>query len=392
MDAYVTFYGRFGARLRVANGFSFARAPGEFRDVFHRVGDRGLGERTAGFDRVFCSLHWPRHWREALPHLDDRWVLGGPFVAGWTKDRDVPASIIDGPLERVADPGAGLAGDFDPYFLALLDELPGVHHVEYASSIGTGCHWGRCTFCGEDQGKAERLERPSAGAVVLAAPERDGVAFRANLCTPAATADQLQDVLAAMPARPGLGCQTFVRPEPSVISVVRQARDLSGLTLSTGAEVLSAEALRRLGKGFEPAHVLALVAMACERGASVTLGVMDMIPDLSPAEAEEAARNVELVGAMRRQGARVSVIQNGPVSWFRREAAERFGHPVLEVDDGFRSRWVAAPEPGSPAWSAADRVAGAWTLSGVPVLKRRFATRSGWDAAVSPGKIAPAPR
>ncbi len=359
--AFVTFYDPYpdlqGPRLSLSNGFSFVRhllPPGA--DVIVRADlaeADALRERLAPYARVFCTVAAVTHVQLVSAVADARWVLGGP-LADWCA---VPgATVVSGAYEAWV--GQPLSARFGAYWDEALGPL-GLP-VTYACSLGLGCYWHRCTFCGEPHNRPPRPDRwrTPVAPILRQLPAPTHPLTRAHLCCSSVPPEILADVLRA--ERPS-GIELYVRADAATSRVFEAYRgSLAGLDFHVGLEAFCDGALRLFRKGFTVHDVLTLLADVTSRGATARVTVMSGHPFLTAEWAEESLANVEALTRIEaRNPGRMLLVDCGPTGWPRAALARRFSANVAVVSAN-RGRWrryLAPLDPDSEATTHNRRIA-----------------------------------
>ena len=395
MDIYITFFARRNddRYLNVANGFSFGREKkrGDLDLYFHQGRHASVIadylKRYRSVDRIFCSLCYSAHFKSIAPIVDDRWVLGGPLVAGLlSQGVELPGTAHPGSFESYLGKEE-LSSTFDAYFANMVKTVA-LPHLFFNCSLGRGCYWGKCKFCdyssydGGDKQGGKVAVRPNVGDIIEQLHPLQGCkTANAHLGIPATPPRVLAEVL---DARRDLSVilTAFLRADEAILKVLR---DRPGPTLcqnilfSIGCESLSQTALDMLDKGTTVENTLELTRLILERGGSVVLGIMDHYVF--------ATRQIvtEYLDALRRLQAivkhypkhRVKFTNNGITRWPSERAVAEFTDDYTMQDRGGYSSYVANVPEDSEAFQCNKEIALALRQSGIVQCGDPFVSLSG---------------
>ena len=359
MDIYITFFARRSndKHLNIANGFSFGREKKE-DDVdlcFHHgrkpsfIAD--YLKRYPSADRIFCSLSYSAHLDSIAPIVDDRWVLGGPLVAGLlSRGAELPGTQHPGSFESYLGKKE-LSSTFDAYFANLVKTVK-LPHLFFNCSLGKGCYWSKCKFCeyryydskGEKTGKVTM--RPNVGDIIEQLRPMEGCkTTNAHLGIPATPPKTLAQVLDAKRDRRVI-LTVFLRADKAVMNVLRDRSDptiCQNILFSIGCESLSQTALDTLNKGTTVENTLEVARLILERGGSVVLGIMDHYVFATRQIVTEYLESLERLKAIVKEypKSRVKFTNNGVTRWPSKEVIGEFTDDYTTEDWGKYKRYVA---------------------------------------------------
>ena len=346
--AAVTFWIDEPLRIIVFNGFSFVAHAVPFDHCFvnpvwasNSAVREQLRVQLAGYDRIYCSVTATCHLEPLRPIVDGRWFFGGPAFSA-RKHPPVP-NWHQGTLESLL--GMPPSTTFTDYWTGhpALPRKP----VFFTCSLGRGCYWNQCTFCDYKDSDRAFSKKDDVAKILSQLTHPESTAF-VHLCVASCTPPLLEEVLAAGHK----GTFTFVcfcRADAALVQFVKNyGGSLAGLFLSLGVETLSSAAMAILGKGFDFEAVLEMTQAALEKGAHVEWNIMDNLPFLNSAMAEEY--EVNLARAAQRFGLnkRHLIYNNGQIIWPTASVAGKFG-PFRELPDGRATSVIRFDQPAHEA-------------------------------------------
>jgi len=387
LDVYITFFRREGSKLTFHNGFSFGRDEAARKgDLFFTEGCppsriAGWLRKLPGADRIFCSCSLLVHLKTVLGILDDRWVLGGPLIAGLlARGAELPCTAVATSFEEYTGQD-GLSCDFSYYFERFAHKQ-NARYVLYNCSIGKGCYWNQCRFChyryydsAYQDGRSRT--RPNVAGLLARLRCIEGCRWcSVHLCSPATPPGALRALLSTE-RKAGLRFRLFLRADPPVLKTVRQFDGgvCEGKYFSIGLESFSQSIVDRIGKGTSVRNVLELTRLIAERGGKVNLGIMDhyaFIDEQAVGESLESLEKLEQL-ARRFPRGRIGFYNNGITRWPVKEVLPDLSDfEVRELDNGFYKRYeIVVPEDSRQfAWN--KTVSQAIVNSAVPLRGRKF--------------------
>ena len=383
MDIYITFFARRNKNkyLNIANGFSFGREkkPDDVDLYFNQGRDpsviAGHLKRYPAAERIYCSLCYSPHLKSVAPLIDERWVLGGPFVAGLlSRGGDVPGTAFPGSFESYLGKKE-LSSTFDPYFANLVKTVK-VPHLFFNCSLGKGCYWSKCKFCdyrhydskGERAGKFTL--RPNVGEIIeQLRPLEGNKTWNAHLGIPATPAKALAEILDSKRDRK-LILTVFLRADRPILDVLRDRPDPTScekILFSIGCESLSQTALDLLNKGTTVDDTLELTRLILERSGSVVLGIMDHYVFANRRIAAEYLESLERLKEIVKKypKSRVKFTNNGVTRWPSKEAIEEFTDDYTAEESGGYERYTANIPEDSEAFQSNKEISLALQNSGI---------------------------
>jgi len=410
MDIYITFFARRNddTDLNVANGFSFGREkkPDDVDLYFLQGRDPSFIaaylKRYPSVDHIFCSLGYAPHLKSIAPLIDERWVLGGPFVAGMlSRGAQVPGTAYPGSFESYLGKQE-LSSTFDSYFANLVKTVK-LPQLFFNCSLGKGCYWSRCKFCdyrhydskGEQTGKV--VLRPNVRQIIEQLRPLEGSrTWNAHLCIPSIPPKALAEVLDAHRDRRVI-LTVFMRADHAILNVLRDRPDptvCESILFSIGCESLSQTALDLLNKGTTVDNTLELVRLILKRGGMVALGIMDHYVFLTRKMVAEYLDALERLKAIVKDypKSRVKFTNNGVTHWPSEAAVAEFTDDYTAVDCGGYKRYVANLPEDSEAFQCNKDVSLALQNSGMQQRGFPFASLSAHGSSTVPSATSPSNR
>jgi hypothetical protein len=387
MDIYLTFYDTPQRNtLNIANGFSFGREGMEdYVDLFfHRNTQPSVIERQIAqvssergeVNRIFCSVSYYSLLHNLRSLLDERWVLGGPAIAGLVHRKlKLPATLVAVPFERFAGNGE-LSSRFAPYFTDFARKISEsgfpLEWLNFSCAIGSGCYWNKCNFCDHKFFNTSYI-RPDVRGIMERIPENDFCKSRVHLCFSSITPGVFEEILNSRKNK-NVVLASFIRADTSMIEILKnypkRIRPCKGIGFGIGLESLSQSLVERLNKGIRVENVVKLAGLILERGGSVSVSLMDHYACMTKEMVRESKATLEtLKKVFQRFPSHRSAIRMGGVTvWSSRDAAHEMSNgfeiEAFEVYGFFKRYRILIPE-GSAVWNYNREVSLAIKQSGI---------------------------
>lgn len=390
MNIYITFFAiRNNSKyLNIANGFSFGREKKDNDiDMYFHEGRSsefidGFLKKYPSVEKIYCSISYPSELESIISLVDEKWVLGGPLIAGLkAKGIKLPGLVYSGSFENYLGKNS-LSCSFDAYFDGLVKKAK-LPHVFYNCSIGKGCYWSKCKFCdyryfdskGDMSGKL--VLRPNISDIIeQLRPLEGSKTTNVHLGLPAVTPNILRSIFQSKRDK-RVGLTIFVRADEAILRAFKEYQDptiCKKILFSIGCESLSQFGLDTLNKGTTTENTLELARLILERGGVVVLGIMDHYVFANRQMVKETLESLkklkEIVKGYPRH--RIKFTNNGVTLWPTVEAITEFTDDYHVVDSSGYKRYVANIPKDSEVYNCNREISLALVNSGIMLRGASF--------------------
>jgi len=346
-DFYITFYQVSGDTMIVSNGFSFGREnQSNYTDIFI---DRNSSPKTVSAqmeivsseaDRIFASISISDDLEIIRPYIDHRWIIGGNVYStqkntslAQTGDvENTQFTVTSLPLEQLlGGPETPYSSIFSSYFEELFKQSS-CKNLLYNCTIGQGCYWGKCEFCGFRVSNCKRYIRKNSIDILSSLlPNTNGGTSEVHLGIPSIYPSMLRDVLSVSWPET-LFPVIFIRADLGIINVLESFNNEQQICRNKkfclGMEILSDTALAVLKKGVTVDSILNTIKLLLSHGALVELEIMDDYPFLNEEIVSEVQHNCrrlqEIYSSYKGPSNYIWIYNNGPVCWPSEAIARSF--------------------------------------------------------------------
>jgi hypothetical protein len=334
-DIYITFYDVGEKYTTIYNGFSFGRDTStDYLDIYFSERDdtdsiKAIINSIDGVRKIWCSVTTCSHFLRIMPIVDDRWIVGGPFVnfiksipEVESKVQHLNCEMYAGQMENYL--GKDVSSNFDFYFEDLVRTFEG-EQIVISSNIGSGCYWNRCTFCNFNNYSWPKFLRPNIEKIISSLPESPfhGKIVGCHLCMSSTPPEILGRVVKAKKKSTILAL--YVRADDFIIEEVKKYDDLSGFSFSIGLEGLAQSVIDNLDKGVKIDSILELTELLLKKNSVVRLNLMTnhIYKDYSVVD---ESKNVLLkIKTFREKYRNLVIRMHGPILFLSKQTAEKYG-------------------------------------------------------------------
>ena len=349
-DIFITFYQKENNTLFISNGFSFGREKSSHyidlfisRDASTEEVKKKLDELSHPVNRVLVSISMQSEFDTLNPLMRENWVMGGN-VFSITDKKTMITNKIKGeltslPLEKyLQGPNASLSNQFDHYFDSLIQQTR-CREVYYNCSIGRGCYWKKCSFCGYHTSNNKNYVRSNLKNIFSSIPpNKYGGTSQVHLGLAATPPSALKEILdfnwdkSIIPV-------LFLRADPDIIDVLMTYNPTEQVCerkrFCLGVEILSDSALKILKKGTTVKNILQTIELLLRQGGFIELEIMSDYPFLDNKILQEAktgySKLKKIIDNYAGPKNFIWIYNNGTIRWPTRQKAASFSGDVIEI-------------------------------------------------------------
>ena len=348
-DIYITFYDSGKVYTTIYNGFSFGRDKTiEFLDLYFSNQDstnkiKETIDSIKGIRKIWCSVTTSNHFLQVKSIVDNRWILGGPFInfinsipEVESRVQNLDCEVFSGQIEDYL--GESLSGDFDFYFKDFISRFKN-KQIVFASNIGSGCYWNKCVFCNFKNYSWPRFLRPNIEKLINSLPESplgDNV-VGSHACMSSTPVDVLRQIVKSKKKNTILAL--YLRADDFIIDEVRSYDNLKGFSFSLGMEGLSQGIIDNLDKGMKLKSMLELTEILLMKNAVVRLNLMTNHTYSGKDEVNECIETLSKIKTFREKYNSLAVRMHGPILFLSKQVAEKYG-PHGCYTDGFVDYYI----------------------------------------------------
>ncbi len=348
-DIYITFYDLGKVYTTIYNGFSFGRDETiDYSNFYFSNQDntnkiRETINSAKDVRKIWCSVTTCNHFLQIKPIVDSRWIVGGPFINFIKSMPEVEAKIkhlnceiFSGQIEDYL--GKSLSGTFDFYFKDFIYKFKN-KQIVFASNIGSGCYWNRCTFCNFKNYSWPRFIRPDIEKLIKSLPESplNGNMMASHTCMSSTSVDVLRQIVKSKKENTYLAL--YLRADDFIIDEVKNYNDLKGFSFSLGVEGLAQGIIDNLDKGMKLKSMLELTEILLIRNAVVRLNLMTNHIYNGQNEIKESIETLLKMKIFREKYNNLAIRMHGPILFLSKQMAEKYG-PCECYTDGLVDYYI----------------------------------------------------
>lgn len=302
MDVYITFYhienNSTPPTINIRNGFSFGREKklGDV-DLFFSLQTTTAKKILDEINKykpknIWCSVSFVDEFIRIKDIISENWIIGGPLAFLIKDNIKEKAIIVQSTMEEyLRNP---LDDTFDFYFEPLLKKIPASYAIVFNCSLGFGCYWRKCTYCdyskyGSNDGKY--IERPNTENILKSVISKiNSPIIGPFTCISSTPPTMLKKIINNKSKKACIGA--YIRGEQSILDVINEYDDLTGISLVLGIEGFSQKILDELHKGYKLKTALEIGERILEKNGRIRYTLMGNYTFLTKEIVKESIENI----------------------------------------------------------------------------------------------------